>query len=72
MDDCRGRKAKMNCDTPEITNLFKGDSVLILDEKLEGEDPLKIKKFLVRSLIREEVKGWVNASDVDVSVETLW
>lgn len=70
MDDCRGRKAKMKGDTPEITNLFRDDSVVILDEKLEGEEPFIIKKFLVRSLIREEVKGWVNASDV--SNETLW
>jgi hypothetical protein len=72
MDDCRGRKATMNRDTPEIRNLFTGDPVVILDEKWEGEEPFRRKKFEVRSLRRVRVEGWVNESDVSVSDEKLW
>jgi len=49
------RRGKMMCDTPEVSNLFQGDPVVILDERWEGMEPLRRKKFLVRSLIRE---GW--------------
>lgn len=72
MDDCRGRKAIMNRDTPEIINLFTGDPVVILDEKWVGEEPLRRKKFEVRSLRRAGVEGWVNESDVNASDEKLW
>jgi len=70
MGDCIRKRAKMMCDTPEITNLFQGDFVRILDEKWEGEKPLRIKKLLVRSLERERVEGWVNASEVKIMDET--
>jgi hypothetical protein len=71
MDDCRGRKAIMNRDIPEITNLFQGDPVVILDDKFEGEEPFRKRRFKVRSLRRVGVEGWVNESDVNVSDEKL-
>lgn len=70
MANCRGRREKMMCDTPEVPNLFQGDPVLILDERWDGEEPLRRKKFLVRSLLRERVEGWVNASEVGITDET--
>ena len=63
------KKAKMKYDTPEVPNLFPGDCVLILNEKWEGEPPLRRKKILVRSLERGGVEDWVNETDVELIEE---
>jgi hypothetical protein len=63
----------MSCGTPEIENLFIGDFVVILDEKWEGEEPSKRRKFKVRTIEdRGVVEGWVNEGAVKIIDEILW
>jgi hypothetical protein len=64
MNDPRKRRLIMRSETPEIPNLFMGDSVEILEERWEGEEPFRRKKLRVRSLERRGVEGWVNETDV--------
>jgi hypothetical protein len=71
MTEYRGRKAIIRNDIPEIPNLFEGDTAVILDEMHEGEEPFTKTKCLVRSLIRNGVKGWVKVSDLIITDETV-
>ncbi len=64
----------MMTDTPEVTNLFKGDVVEIMDEKSEKRQDLfnGRRKIYVRSLERNGVEGWINETDVDILEEAIW